>query len=65
MPIHRNNKKLNGNELFFNSQIILLIEKQMRTRETILNDLLELCEITYYKMFKNKIPIKKLYNIII
>ena len=50
-------------DVHFDSQIILLINKQIREGETRLNDLLELCKKTYYGMFQNQIPEQKLSNL--
>ena len=47
-------------DLHFDSQIILLINEQTKKSDTRLNDLLELCKTTYYKMFQNQIPPQKL-----
>jgi hypothetical protein len=52
-PIIKNTKN-------FDSVIIRTIENKMKTSETKLNDLLELCRNTYFGMFKKQIPPKKL-----
>ena len=50
-------------DLFFDSQIILLINEQMKERDTDLNDLLELCKTKYSKMYKTQIPPQKLMQL--
>lgn len=47
-------------EANFDNQIIRIIESKMRTSETNLEDLLELCRETYFGMFQRQIPPKKL-----
>jgi len=47
-------------DLYFDSQIILLINEQIRNSKISLNDLLELCKAKYYRMFQNQIPQQKL-----
>jgi hypothetical protein len=51
---------ISKNEGYFDMQILKLIESRMKTSETNLEDLLELCRVTYYGMFQKHIPLKKL-----
>ena len=47
-------------EGYFDMQILRLIESKMRTSDTNLEDLLQLCSDTYFNMFQKQIPQNKL-----
>lgn len=60
ITVTNNTGRQNKTENDFDRQISKLIDSRMRTSETSLSELLELCTILYSSMFKRDIPIEKL-----